>query len=182
MTKMSDTVHQNISKTYQFHVHFKISRLFFEYPSFLPLHSHPISPPLFYITSFILTSLQPGYSPLLPSLSHPISLLSHLSISLWPIARSLSHPFHRCSLPLCYPFSSVNPFPSVSRHYRSGGREGGEKGGASFSPGREDFARPPPSSGSGTRWRGGGRGGSTLERFCFAIEYLRPRFIGCRFS
>lgn len=151
MTKMSDTVHQNISKTYQFHVHFKISRLFFEYPSFLPLHSHPISPPLFDITSFILTSLQPGYSPLLPSLSHPISLLSHLSISLWPIARSLSHPFHRCSLPLCYPFSSVNPFPSVSRHYRSGGREGGEKGGASFSPGREDFARPPPSSGSGTR-------------------------------
>lgn len=37
----------------------------------------------FYITSFILTSLQPGYSPLLPSLSHPISLLSHLSISLY---------------------------------------------------------------------------------------------------
>lgn len=122
-TKISNTVHQNISKTYQFHVHFKISRLFFEYPSFLPLHSHPISPPLFYITSFILTSLQPGYSPLLPSLSHPISLLSHLSISLWPIARSLSHPFHRCSLPLCYPFSSVNPFPSVSRHYRSGERK-----------------------------------------------------------
>lgn len=68
-----------------------------------------------------------------------------------PIARSLSHPFHRCSLPLCYPFSCVNPFPSVSRHYRSDG-----EGGASFSPGREDFARPPPSSGSGTRWSGGG--------------------------
>lgn len=69
-----------------------------------------------------------------------------------PIARSLSLPFHRCSLPLCYPFSSVNPFPS--RHYRGGRAPSHQEGRILHTP-----PPPPPSSGSGTRWRGGGGGG-----------------------
>lgn len=96
-------------------------------------------PYTFYILPFTLPSLQPGYSLFLPSsrvpFCHPFLrasrcplfvssyLASSLALFCVPFApfSSIYQPIDRvplfsrcsCSLPLCYPFSCVNLFPST---------------------------------------------------------------------
>lgn len=167
---MWKTVHQNISKTYQFHFHFKISRLFFEYPP--PSILFPFL--LHFFTSRLLSSRR-----------YNLAILHFFPLCLFLSRFFLIYPSAYSALPLP-PFSQMlapsllsiflrQPFsigvPTLSKRWGRGRLLLTREGGFCTSSSLERKWNT-------LKWRGG----STLERFCFAIEYLRPRFIGCRFS